>query len=274
MKRRRLLAAAAATTPFLAGCAGNGGYGGDSPTETTVTASPTPGAPSAQEAYPDYTWDQLEGVAATPTDTILMRNVAFHPLVSAVTPGTEVTVRNEDSTGHTFTAPKLGLDEALDGDTSVSFVVEETGTYDYVCTLHPPDMLGRLVVTEETPTPTGTPTASPTPTETPGEVGATVSATDADVFDPGRVQIEPGQAVRWVNTASGTYDDHTVTSARFHEKAEEWEMDEQFSGDERIHHTFGDAGVYEYYCSIHGKSTMCGAVLVGDVSLEKDLPCE
>ncbi len=119
----------------------------------------------------------------------------------------------------------------------------------------------------------GTPTA--TPTETPTETsGAFVAATNMDDFDPKRVSIEPGETVTWKNTASGAYSSHTVTNAQFHDKAAEWSMDESFSGGGRLTHTFETAGVYEYYCTVHGESSMCGVVLVGDVSLDQSLPCD
>lgn len=190
MKRRSLLGGlAAAATPILAGCIGGGDGGGggetatesptssptESPTATrteSATASPTatPGTASAQEAYPDYEWSKLEGADSVPTDTITMSGFEFHPLVAAVEPGTEVTVTNEDSSDHSFTVPKLDVDETVSAGASTSITVEETGTYDYVCTFHPPGMLGRLVVTTDppspTPSPTGSPTETPTPTET------------------------------------------------------------------------------------------------------------
>lgn len=123
----------------------------------------------------------------------------------------------------------------------------------------------------DTPTPTSTPTETPTPT--PSQSGALVE-TFSNYFDPIRLSIDPGTTVTWENNSSGTYDSHTVTSGKFHDKAADWSFDEQFSGGESLSYTFESAGVYEYYCSIHGQSTMCGAVLVGDVTLDQDLPCE
>ncbi|MFB6217755.1 MAG: plastocyanin/azurin family copper-binding protein, partial [Halobacteriaceae archaeon] len=39
-------------------------------------------------------------------------------------------------------------------------------------------------------------------------------------------------------------------------------------------HTFESAGAYEYYCTIHGKATMCGVVVVGGASYDGTLPCQ
>lgn len=36
---------------------------------------------------------------------------------------------------------------------------------------------------------------------------------------------------------------------------------------------FEEPGVYEFYCSVSGKETTCGAVLAGDVELAGSLPC-
>lgn len=173
MNRRTFLAAVAAAP--LAGCTGGGG-GDETPTPTesptprptespTPTPTATPEAPSARERYPDYEWSKLEKADPVPTETITMRGFEFHPLIAAVEPGTEVTVVNEDSSSHTFTVPKLRINESVGGGERTSVVVDRTGRFGYVCTLHPPGMLGRLVVTSDPPeaTPTGTPT--PTPTE-------------------------------------------------------------------------------------------------------------
>lgn len=133
-------------------------------------ASPTATPAGAQSKYPDYEWSKLDDAQPVATSSIVMRNIAFHPLIAAVTPGTEVTVTNEDSTQHTLTIPRLGVDKSLSGGASTSVTVESEGTYDYVCKLHPSGMLGRLVVTTSTPT-EGGPTATPSPTPTDGGGG-------------------------------------------------------------------------------------------------------
>lgn len=67
---------------------------------------------------------------------------------TAIQPGTGITVVNQDSPGHIVTIPRLEIDKGVAGDESVSFTVERTGKYDYVCAVHPPGMVGRLVVTD------------------------------------------------------------------------------------------------------------------------------
>jgi plastocyanin len=91
-------------------------------------------------------------------------------------------------------------------------------------------------------------------------------------FSPMRLSVEPGTTVEWTNADGYAHD---VQSAQFHDKAESWDYySEQFGQGETAEYTFQNEGVYEYYCTIHGQSTMCGAVLVGDVTLDQDLPCE
>lgn len=183
-RRTVVRAGVAGVVGFLSGCIGGGGGDGAagsptpiptasptaSPTETaTPSPSGTPDPVSAQERYPDYAWGQLDGVEPEPASTIEMRGFAFSPLVATVAPGTAVTLVNRDGAGHTVTVPMLGIDEQLGGGASTTISIGRTGTFDYVCAFHPPDMLGRLVVTDQPPTPepTATPTPSPTATPTP-----------------------------------------------------------------------------------------------------------
>lgn len=128
-----------------------------------------------------------------------------------------------------------------------------------------------------TPTPTKTPapTESPTPTQTPESTptasGKKTIAMQNIEFQTLYAEVDVGTTIEWVNQDSFA---HTVTSAQFHDKAKSWSLDERVSGGGSISHTFDAEGVYEYFCTIHGKDSMCGAVLVGDVTLNKDLPCE
>ena len=97
-------------------------------------------------AYPDYDWEQLTRADAAETSSVTMEGSTFRPLVAKVSAGTEVTFTNEDSGGHSVTIPALSVDETVSGGSSTSVTFEEPGNYDYVCTFHPPDMLGRIVV--------------------------------------------------------------------------------------------------------------------------------
>ena len=91
-------------------------------------------------------------------------------------------------------------------------------------------------------------------------------------FDPVRATVAPGTTVEWVNQDSFGHD---VTSAQFHDVAEQWDFSTSLSSSgNTATYTFESEGIYEYECTIHGSETMCGVVLVGDVSLDQDLPCE
>lgn len=92
------------------------------------------------------------------------------------------------------------------------------------------------------------------------------------VFEPQVAEVHVGGLVRWANHDDA---DHEVTSARFHDAAAVWEFSSGVLGTTDIVSThFHEKGVYEYYCSIHGRESHCGAVLVGDVELPGSLPCE
>lgn len=209
MYRRRFLATVAATIPPIAGClqfAGGGSDGGGqaetppvaetstpskasvpTPTSTpmatpTDTPSPTPTAPPTetptatpagsvgQRKYPHYNWGKLEDASPEFTTEIRLKNTAFHPPIAEVPRGTPVRFVNEDSFGHTVTIPARDINTQLSGGASTTVTFDALDTFDYVCTLHPPFMLGRLIVTEQTPTPT--PKETPTPTPDGGDGGS------------------------------------------------------------------------------------------------------
>lgn len=122
----------------------------------------------------------------------------------------------------------------------------------------------------ESPTSTLTPTSSPTAaaTDTPETVTVTL---DGIAFDPIRMKVPTGATVRWVNEDSFGHD---VTAAEFHDAATSWDMATSLGADDSVSHTFDEPGVYEYVCTIHGESSMCGVVLVGGATLGPSLPCE
>lgn len=114
---------------------------------------------------------------------------------------------------------------------------------------------------------TTTPTATPPSTAEPATMVSMLNTS----FDPVRASVDPGATVEWVNEDGFAHD---VTAAQFHEVAADWQLSSDVPAGERTSHTFESAGVYEYSCTIHGKGGMCGAVLVGDASLDDSLPCE
>lgn len=109
---------------------------------------------------------------------------------------------------------------------------------------------------------------------------STTTSTEADetvdirgfAYDPMRFSVSPGTTVEWTNYDSAPHD---VVNDQFHDEATAWEFSSAtLSQGDSTTHTFDSEGVYEYYCSIHGAESMCGVVLVGDVTLDQSLPCE
>jgi plastocyanin len=119
----------------------------------------------------------------------------------------------------------------------------------------------------ETATPTRTETASPTTTAASPDVTVTIASND---FDPLTVDASVGATVEWVNEDGFAHD---VTAAQFNDGAADWNLNASVPAGESTTYTFEEAGVYEYFCTIHGEGSMCGAVLVGDVSFDGTLPC-
>ncbi|MFC7045450.1 plastocyanin/azurin family copper-binding protein [Halobacteriaceae archaeon GCM10025711] len=103
------------------------------------------------------------------------------------------------------------------------------------------------------------------------EPAATVEMADTS-FDPVTVSVDPESFVEWVNRDGIS---HTVVSDQFSDASVCWTFETEDLGEgdtDRFY--FAETGVYEYYCDIHGRETMCGAVLVGDVEYdETNLPC-
>jgi plastocyanin len=73
-------------------------------------------------------------------------NFKFGPDKLTVAKGTEVTWTNQDDIPHSIVLTALGVrSKVLDTDNSFSYRFEKTGTFSYVCGLHP-FMHGQIVV--------------------------------------------------------------------------------------------------------------------------------
>src|SRR5215217_7483825 len=104
------------------------------------------------------------------TMTISIKNFAFDPSNTSVSPGTTVTWVNNDQTAHTMTATNpAGLfgSGTLQPGQSYSFKFDKPGTYTYHCEIHP-DMTGTVTVSgaSASTSPTASPTASATTSPT------------------------------------------------------------------------------------------------------------
>lgn len=94
--------------------------------------------------------DVAGGTAAVSTilpNTVVIKNFAFGPATMVVSPGTKISVVNEDRAPHTVTAVNKAFDTGtISGGQRGEFTAPNTpGTYPYVCTVHP-SMTGTLIV--------------------------------------------------------------------------------------------------------------------------------
>ena len=84
----------------------------------------------------------------TPTSTneVELSNFSFKPEDITITAGTTVTWSNKDAATHTVTSDDEFFDSGnlSKGDT-FQYTFNQTGTFDYHCTLHP-NMKGKVIV--------------------------------------------------------------------------------------------------------------------------------
>jgi plastocyanin len=77
---------------------------------------------------------------------IVIDNFTFSPTPLTVKVGTTVTWVNHDDIPHSIVCPDLKVkSHPLDTDDSFAYTFGQTGTYDYLCGLHP-HMHGQVVV--------------------------------------------------------------------------------------------------------------------------------
>ena len=79
-----------------------------------------------------------------------------------------------------------------------------------------------------------------------------------NTFRAQNVQVRPGTTVTWTNVGRNEHDVLPVEGDAWGVEVDGFQPGDVYS------HTFGDPGVYHYYCSIHGTTTagMIGAVVV------------
>lgn len=131
MKKRVVLAIVCALV--LGACSGSGGED----TTTTQPSTSTTASPQTSSSPSDSGGDEA---------TVTIADFAFSGPAS-VEVGTTVTVVNEDSFGHTWTAEGGVWDSGtLSQGDSFEFTFEEPGEYDYFCAIHPAQMTGTIIV--------------------------------------------------------------------------------------------------------------------------------
>jgi plastocyanin len=145
-------------------------------------ATPPPAATPAPTPEPTPT----PATATQGDEPVQVVDLAFTPADVEVPPGTTVTWHNEGAAMHTVTAGDGSFDSGfLASGATWSRRFDATGTYDYVCSLHP-DMAGRVVV-GGTPVAGGLaePPASAPPAATPTDSASQSTAAVGVVGTPG-----------------------------------------------------------------------------------------
>lgn len=92
--------------------------------------------------------EQADAPGAEPEPvTVVLRDIAFKPEVLRVEAGTTVTWRFEDrGIAHDVKAEDGSFaSEVMDSGT-FEYTFDRPGTYDYLCTLHPTQMMGTIEV--------------------------------------------------------------------------------------------------------------------------------
>jgi amicyanin len=89
----------------------------------------------------------IGGIAAAADDAkVMIDNFKFSPIPLTVAAGSTITWVNRDDIPHSIFVQALGVhSHTLDTGQSFTFRFEKSGTYDYICGLHP-FMHGKIVV--------------------------------------------------------------------------------------------------------------------------------
>ncbi len=103
-------------------------------------------APSALSAAPVMT-DHVE----------MPKSYKFSPAVIEVEAGTTVTWHNDDNFTHSVQLMPGGKPLIAQPGQSVHITFDKPGEYNYICTFHPNDMKGKVIVVAKTPNTTPSP---------------------------------------------------------------------------------------------------------------------
>jgi plastocyanin len=79
------------------------------------------------------------------TEVAMVKSYRFDPKTIEIEAGQTVTWTNEDNFTHTVEVEGQEDHKVGQGE-SVEITFDESGTYDYVCTLHSQDMVGTVIV--------------------------------------------------------------------------------------------------------------------------------
>jgi plastocyanin len=85
------------------------------------------------------------GKPVATNEVLLPKSYKFEPAAIVVKAGTSVTWRNDDNFSHTVKVED-GPDHELGRGKTVTIRFAKPGTYHYLCTFHPHDMRGEVIV--------------------------------------------------------------------------------------------------------------------------------
>jgi plastocyanin len=85
------------------------------------------------------------GKPVATNQVLLPKSYKFEPAAIIVKAGTSVKWRNDDNFSHTVKV-EHGVDHELGPGKSVTIRFAKPGTYHYLCTFHPHDMRGEVIV--------------------------------------------------------------------------------------------------------------------------------
>jgi plastocyanin len=236
------------------------------------------------DGQPDVAGTVGRPALEAPTDSVSIVDRRFVPQSLTVRVGDALTWTNADDRIHTVTARDGSFDSGIVavGDTFAQ-TFTTAGSYPYLCTIHP-DMTGTITVLEADGDTQPDSTVSPTepnvsdatddvsntepaapdarngaagtqPAIAPTTTPTTESSVGAEIvdfaFSPTEISVDVGETVSWRNIGTAP---HTVTATT-------GEFDSGFltTGDV-FSHTFAQAGVYTFLCTIH--PSMTGTVRV------------
>jgi plastocyanin len=167
-------------------------------------------------------------------DTVLIQGFAFVPDYLTIDQGDSVVWINNDAFPHTSTSDDgLWDSPVLNNGDSYTLGFDSAGTFPYHCAIH----LAMTATIEVLP---------PVVPDVVVDIGDFF-------FSPAVVQIDPGQIVRWTNTAVTI---HTSTAV-----GGLWDSGD-LGQDNSFDYTFSLEGEYDYLCTYHPLS-MTGTVIVG-----------
>jgi plastocyanin len=117
------------------------------------TSAPTTPQPKQTQPAPTTTIQPTETPATTSTAqptsaavAVEIKGFAFNPLTITISKGTTVTWTNSDSAPHTVTSDSFDSGRLSQGQT-FSHTFDQSGTFEYSCTIHPTIVHGKVIVT-------------------------------------------------------------------------------------------------------------------------------